>query len=101
MNESVYIPRLLDERERIFIFSVYEICLYSGDCGSRQCYAKLADLISIWPVFCFLRRARRIKRAILISWPITAIGILPDDILKLVQLNIFSSVPSYNRVLVG
>jgi len=100
MNDAIYIPRLLDERERIFIFSVYEACcvllaIIIGNASQQWLVAIGFGII----LFFITRRAD--QRGLFDTLAYYRYWYLPDSILKLIQMNVFSRTPSYVRVMVG
>lgn len=100
MLDSIYIPRLLDERERLFIFSVYEavailFAIIIGNGTQRWIFASIIGII----LFMIVRKAD--QRGLFDTIAYYRYWYMPDSVLKLVQLNVFSKAPSYIRLMVG
>jgi len=99
-QDAVYIPRLLDERERILFFSTYEVASIFGGLMFGQASGQWI-LALILCVFLFFVTRRADQRGFFDTVGYYCYWYMPAALLKIIQMNYFVKAPSYNRVLVG
>lgn len=99
-TEAVYIPRLLDARERILFFSTFEVVSVFGGLMVGQ----LSDqwlLAMVVGISSFIGVRKLDQKGYFDTVGYYAYWYFPDSLLKLLQMNYFEKAPSHVRELTG
>ncbi|MGB0906899.1 MAG: type IV conjugative transfer system protein TraL [Maricaulaceae bacterium] len=99
-TDAVYIPRLLDARERFVFLSAYEVvaifaALMLGQLSGKWVLALFCGIIFFIATRKFDQKGYFDTVGYICYW------YMPEALLKPLQMNYFTAAPSYNRELVG
>ena len=98
--DSVYVPRLLDDKERVFIFYMYEFVLFAGGLGLGLIFESLLMGVSLG-VGSFLVSRQGAKRGLFDVLPNVLYWFAPRGLLRALRYRVDHLPPSAWRLMVG
>ena len=100
MEHAIYIPRYLNERERILIFDLIELMMLLGGLGLGIAFKNaLAGVVFGIVAFMFSRWCKR--RGYFEVFPNILYGTLPTWLLDAFKFKLKGTPPAYCRVMTG